>query len=207
MRPATIVDYGCGWGELVLRMLERWPTATGIGLDVHAPDIERAQRNATQRGLGERARFEAAEASSHEERADVVVSMGAYQAFGGIGESLTELWTRVQPGGRALFGCEYWRSQPTATELASMWPGASASDCLELPEIAEAAHSAGWTVLDMHDSTQAEFDAFDLGHLRPRLEWALEHPGEDASDEMRDAVISWLRGHRRPMGFVTFVMG
>ncbi len=207
VRPSTIVDYGCGWGELLLRMLERWPSATGVGLDVHAPDIERARALAAERGVAERIRFDAAEASSHKDRADVVVSMGAYQAFGGVGEALTALRTRLVPGGRALFGCEYWRSQPTDTELANMWPGASAGDCVELPEIAEAAHTTGWTILDMHDATQAEFDAFDLGHLRPRLEWALEHPGAEESNEARAAVVSWIRGHRRPMGFVTLVLG
>lgn len=207
VHPATIVDYGCGWGELLIRMLERWPSATGIGLDVHGPDIERARGRGVERGVAERARFEAAEAGSHDEPSGVVVSMGAFQAFGSIPEALTALRSRLAPGGRALFGCEYWRSQPTATELAAMWPGASASDCLELPEIAEAAHAAGWTVLDMHDSSQAEFDAFDLGHLRPRLAWALEHPGEDESNEVRAAVVAWMRGHRRPLGFVTFVLG
>lgn len=207
VQPRTIVDYGSGWGELLLRMLQRWPEATGTGIDVHAPDIQRAQQLASERGLGERAHFKAAEARGHADPAEVVVNLGAYQAFGTIPEALTELRGRLEPGGRLLFGAEYWRSQPTAEELVSMWPDASAADCLELSDIAEAAAAAGWLILDMHDSTQTEFDAFDLGHLRPRLEWALEHPDDPARDEVSNAVVSWLKGHRRPMGFVTFVLG
>lgn len=207
VQPRTITDYGCGWGEVLLRMLQRWPEARGTGLDVHAPDVERAQLAAAQRGLGARARFEAAEASSHTERSDVVVSIGAYQAFGTVPEALAVLHDRLQPGGRLLFGAEYWRSRPTADELAHMWPNASPDDCLELSEIAEAAAAAGWLILDMHDSTQTELDAFDLGHLRPRTEWALDHRDDPVREEMSKAVAAWIRGHRRPMGFVTFVMG
>lgn len=88
-----------------------------------------------------------------------------------------------------------------------MWPDASAADCLELGEIAEALVDAGWLILDMHDSTRGEFDAFDLGHMRPRLEWALKNPDHPLRDEVSSAVVAWINGHREPMGFVTFVLG
>ncbi len=30
---ASVVDLGCGWGELLQRLLEREPTARGVGVD------------------------------------------------------------------------------------------------------------------------------------------------------------------------------
>jgi tRNA G46 methylase TrmB len=30
-KPATVLDIGCGWGELMLRILEALPGASGLG--------------------------------------------------------------------------------------------------------------------------------------------------------------------------------
>jgi hypothetical protein len=34
--PSTVLDIGCGWGELMLRTLEAVKGATGLGVDVNA---------------------------------------------------------------------------------------------------------------------------------------------------------------------------
>lgn len=39
--PATVLDIGCGWGELMLRVLEATPGADGLGLDLNAEDLTR----------------------------------------------------------------------------------------------------------------------------------------------------------------------
>ena len=39
--PGTILDIGCGWGELMLRVLEAAPAATGLGLDTDEGDLAR----------------------------------------------------------------------------------------------------------------------------------------------------------------------
>ena len=56
-RPASVVDYGCGWGEFLLRVLEAAPGATGAGIDTHGPDLARARENAEARGLSGRVSF------------------------------------------------------------------------------------------------------------------------------------------------------
>ncbi|PLW71358.1 SAM-dependent methyltransferase, partial [Streptomyces sp. DJ] len=53
--PAGVLDIGCGWGELMLRILEAVPGATGLGVDVNADDLARGRRNAAARGLAGRA--------------------------------------------------------------------------------------------------------------------------------------------------------
>lgn len=40
--PETILDIGCGWGELMLQLAAACPAATAIGVDTNRPDIERA---------------------------------------------------------------------------------------------------------------------------------------------------------------------
>jgi cyclopropane fatty-acyl-phospholipid synthase-like methyltransferase len=55
--PATMLDIGCGWGELMLRILAAVPDASGTGVDIDGGDISRARGNAAERGLDGRATF------------------------------------------------------------------------------------------------------------------------------------------------------
>ena len=95
-KPANVVDYGRGWGELLLRVLEAAPEANGAGIDVHGPDIARGREDAEKRGLPGRVSFIEGAAADHAIPADVVISCGAYQAFGTIPEALRTL--RVASG-------------------------------------------------------------------------------------------------------------
>jgi len=54
LEPETIVDLGCGPGELTATLLERWPTARISGVDTSEEMIERARR----KGLSGRLAFE-----------------------------------------------------------------------------------------------------------------------------------------------------
>src|SRR5580658_7172635 len=64
-RPATVLDIGCGWGELMLRILAAVPDASGTGVDIDREDIRRARDNAAARGLGGRATFGGRPAQRH----------------------------------------------------------------------------------------------------------------------------------------------
>lgn len=52
--PKQVIDVGCGWAELLLRVLEACPQATGIGIENDASLIARAIENASSRGLSDR---------------------------------------------------------------------------------------------------------------------------------------------------------
>jgi ubiquinone/menaquinone biosynthesis C-methylase UbiE len=106
--PATVIDLGCGWGELLLRILAATPGACGIGVDNHAPDVVRGRTNAAARGLSDRVAFIEGPAADHLSAADIVISLGAYQAHGSIPEALGVLRKLVNPGGCLLFGVEFW---------------------------------------------------------------------------------------------------
>lgn len=105
--PTDLLDVGCGWAELLLSLLDVVPDARGRGLDIHAPDIERARAAAQQRGLSGRVQLEAEEADDTLTPRDAVLNIGAFQAFGDIPTALARLRSLVRPGGRLLFGCEY----------------------------------------------------------------------------------------------------
>lgn len=203
--PTEVLDVGCGWAELLLMVLDDVPDARGRGLDIHAPDIVRAWEAAEQRGLSGRVQLDAEEADDTLAPADLVLNIGAFQAFGDIPTSLARLRELVRPGGRLLFGGEYWEHDPTEAELAALWEGTSAEDCLLLPDLVDAAIAAGFRPLSTETVTRQEWEAYESGHMAPQEEWLATHPGHPQAGEIREQIDQqrtiWLRGHRDLMGF------
>ncbi len=209
--PQTVVDYGCGWGALLLRVLEAAPGAHGVGIDIRGPDIARGRDNAAERGLSGRVTFIEGSATDHASHADVVISCGAYQAFGTVPKALQALRPLVKPGGRLLFGAEIWDREPTGQQLGAMWPGISTEDCLYLPDLVDAAVAAGFRPLRVRTATRAEWEEFESGVAAGAEEWLLanrDHPEAGQVRERLDRNRSiWLRGHRDVMGFAYLTLG
>ena len=210
-RPATVVDLGCGWGEFLLRVLAAAPDASGTGVDTHAADLARAREAAGARHLGDRVTFVDGPATGYGHRADALVSIGAYQAFGTIPEALTALRERLQPGGRLVFGAEYWQRPPTEDELAHMWEGITADDCTDLPGLVGMTTAAGFRPLRIETATRDEWEEFESAYAAELEVWLLDHPDHADADEVRAKVDKhrdiWLRGHRDVMGFAYLTLG
>lgn len=215
--PATVVDYGSGWGELLLRILAAVPGAHGTGIDVHGPDLVRGRALAAERGIADRATFVEGPAADYAEPADraapadLVISLGAYQAFGSIPEALQALRARVRPGGRLLFGCEIWERTPTASQLAAMWPGTTADECRYLPDVVDLAVAAGFRPLCVETATRGEWEEFESGYAADVEEWLLDNADHPEAADLRaklDGHLSiWLRGTHDVLGFVYLILG
>jgi cyclopropane fatty-acyl-phospholipid synthase-like methyltransferase len=209
--PATVLDIGCGWGELLLRVLAAAPQARGVGLEEFGPDVERARGNAVERGLADRVTFIEGNAKDHLSPADLVISSGAYQVFGSIPDALRAIRPLVNPGGRLLFACEIWERTPTAEELAEMWPGTTVETCLYLPDLADEAVAAGFRPLNIEMSTRGEWDWFEAGFAASSEEWLLANGDHEAADALRARLDAhrtrWLRGSRETMGYAYLLLG
>ncbi len=210
-KPATIVDYGSGWGEFLLRLLASAPGAHGTGIDIHGADIVRGRALAAERGLAERATFVEGSAADHTEPADLVVSSGAYQAFGTIPAALEALRARVRPSGRLLFAAEFWERTPTDAELAAMWPGTTIEECVYLADLVAAAVDAGLRPLRVETATRGEWEEFESGYAADVEEWLLDNPGHPEAAELRekldDHLSIWLRGTHGVIGFAYLTLG
>ncbi|RAX44411.1 SAM-dependent methyltransferase [Arthrobacter sp. AQ5-06] len=209
-RPQTVLDHGCGWGGMLLDILDVMPSTNGTGIDINGPYIEQARIAAEQRRLADRAIFHEGSSADHTESADLVLNVGSYQAFGTISEALTRLRSSTNPSGRLVFGAEIWSVTPSDDQLAHMWEGTTVDDALLLPDLVDIVTNAGWRVLDLRTSTSQEWEDFECGHLRNREQWLVTHPEHELASEIRSeldkARMMWLRGHRNVMGFVTFIL-
>ncbi|KAA2255451.1 class I SAM-dependent methyltransferase [Solihabitans fulvus] len=210
-KPATVLDLGCGWGELLLRVLAAAPDASGTGIDNFGPDMVRARHNAADRGLADRVTFIEGAVADHLANADVVISSGAYQAFGDIKTALTGIRSLVNPGGRVLFAAEIWERIPTAEQLANMWDGITVDDCLLLPDLVDTAVATGFRPLRIETSTRGEWEEFESLFLAGSEEWLLANGDHPEADAMRDRVDAhraiWLRGARDVFGFAFLTLG
>lgn len=126
--PATVLDIGCGWGELLLRVVESVPGATGVGLDINAEDLARGRHLAKERGLSERVEFaEESALGTSRGPVDAVLCLGSGQALCDPGQPydagvvLRELRRLVRPGGTC--GSDRWPTSPS--RRASDRPGSN----------------------------------------------------------------------------------
>jgi SAM-dependent methyltransferase len=203
--PATVIDLGCGWGELLLRIVAAVPGAHGIGIDLYQPDIERGRANAAARGLSDRVRFIEGPAEQNLSAADVVINVGAFHAFGGLVDALRALRPLINPGGRLLFGAEFWEQIPTAERLVHMSPGTSADDCTDLAGLVDQIRDEGFRPMSIETATRGEWEEFESGLAADLEEWLLLNPDHPDAAKVRDRLDAqrdvWLRGHRDIMGF------
>jgi len=209
--PATVLDLGCGWGELMLDLLDAVPAAAGVGVDVDAEDLDRGRGNALARGLGERVMFVEGSAAEHEqEPADVVLCLGASHALTDAtpplhtAAALKELRSRVAPGGRVLLGESYWERTPRTEELSHMWPDASADELLRLGDLTDLAVEAGFRVEWLETATTGEWEEFEAAYLADKEVWLAANAGNPEAAEVAAGVErhrrSYLRGYRGLMG-------
>jgi hypothetical protein len=137
--------------------------------------------------------------------------VGAFQAFGSVVDALGELRGLVNPGGRLLFGAEFWEETPTADRLANMWPGASADDCTDLAGLVDQAVAAGFRPVRIETATRDEWEEFESGLAADLEIWLLSHSKDPEAATVREKLdaqrASWLKGHRDVMGFAYLTLG
>ncbi|MBT2442064.1 class I SAM-dependent methyltransferase [Streptomyces sp. ISL-36] len=209
--PATVLDIGCGWGELLLRVLESAPGSTGVGIDINAEDLARGRVLAKERGLAERVRFvEESAFGTTRGPVDAILCLGASQALCDPEQphdpaaALRELRRLVKPGGRVVLGEGFWQRTPTRDELAAMWPDAQPGDHLLLGPLVDLAIEAGFRPAWIETASVEEWEEFESGYRHETEVWLAGHPDHPLAAETRERVdrqrSTWLNGYRNLLG-------
>ncbi|MEV1117251.1 methyltransferase domain-containing protein [Actinosynnema sp. NPDC049800] len=198
---ATVVDYGCGWAELLLRAVEQEPTARGFGVDSDDYAITRGRANVDARGLAPRVRLELADVTTWEaEPADVAISIGASHAWGGTKQTLEAMRDRLRPGGRLLLGDGFWESAPGLKALEIF----GEDEFGTLAELVDLAMACGYRLLSVTTASLDEWDSFESRWCAARERWLLENPDDPQAAEVRAIVDDhrdgWLKGYRGQFG-------
>lgn len=173
--PATVVDLGCGPGNLTRLLADRWPDALVAGLDSSPAMIQRARAE-----HGSRVQFALGDvrAWTPEQPVDVLVSNATLQWVPGHLDLLGSLVASVRPGGWFAFQVPGNLSEPTHTlreELAAEEPYAALTAGVEAP---------------------AAFDVLTYWHALTDLGCRVDAWETTYLHELRgeDPVFSWISG-------------
>ncbi|MET9610176.1 class I SAM-dependent methyltransferase [Streptomyces sp. NPDC006512] len=204
-----LLDLGCGSGSWLVRAHAANPGLRADGVDHDAETIATATRAVAGAGLADRIVFHAQDATgfTSPHRYDLVLSIGADHAFGGLAPTLEAARGHLAPGGHVLLGTCFWEREPGPETLGF---GFRAEDHDDLATTVDRVVDQGWTPLHGYVSTLREWDDYEWSWTGSLSRWALEHPGHPdsgqalrAANDHRDA---WLHGYRGTLGFVTLLL-
>ena len=186
---ARVLDVGSGTGELLRRIVERWPGVTGVGIDLlEAPPIH----------LGVELRTGDA-ASIETERFDVVCCIGSIHALGGFPDGYARL-AALAP--TVLLGDGYWRRDPDPEYLHAL--DATVDEMPMRDGLESALADAGLRV-----RWSAEAEVADLTAYEEALLTAADlHPERADAMEYAAAIRRWRAapGGTDTLGFALFLL-
>ncbi|MFC9329844.1 SAM-dependent methyltransferase [Kitasatospora sp. NPDC057015] len=205
-----VLDLGCGEAAWLLRILAAKPDWQAVGVDLDADALTRARRTAQAMGLERRIGLHHLDARRFVTREpfDLVLSVGAAHAFGGLLPTLAAAAQVLAPGGRLLVGDGFWEREPSPAALEAL--EASRADYTDLAGTLDGVVAAGWTPVHGHVSSLQEWDDYELSWTGSLAEWALDRPDHPDAAAAREAAqvhrAEWLHGYRGTLGFVTLLL-
>ncbi len=177
-RGDHVLELGCGKGDLLARLLSRWPEATAEGFDRNPWFLAAARAAAERAGVARRVSLIETDAPG-ERVADRSVAMGiAIGASGILGHhaaTVTGLARAVRPGGVVLFGDGVWLREPLSSGLASF--GMTRDELPDGPDgFAGLGVEAGLEVLDVEIVDAVEWDTYEDSYVGAIERWAAANP-------------------------------
>lgn len=206
---AEIVDLGCGWAELLLRLLGDDATARGVGIDLDPVAVARGRTNADMRRLSDRVRLECADATVWSGLVDIAIAIGASHAWGGTRSALDAIRPLLRAGGRLLLGEGIWEMPPTPAALAAL--DAEPQEFTTVAGLVDLSVASGFRLLAMSTATLREWDSFESRYCAGRERWLLANPDAPDAPQVRTQVdahrAGWLHGYRGVLGFAYLTLG
>jgi cyclopropane fatty-acyl-phospholipid synthase-like methyltransferase len=207
IRPgASLLDLGCGWGELLLRAVGSAGVTSGGGVDTDAQALARGRSLAADRGVDGRVTFVSESVVNWQQPADRVICVGAAHAWGGAEAALTAIARLVQPGGRVLFGDGCWERSPTKEAINVFGPAV-----LTIGELVEHVQKTPWRILHLSTADQREWDDFESAWRAGYQEWLLVNPQDERAPAVREKVdlqlVQYVGTYRGVLGFCYLVLG
>ncbi|MFD5555753.1 SAM-dependent methyltransferase [Streptomyces sp. NPDC127068] len=203
---ARVLDLGCGPAEWLLRALASRPRLRAEGVDVSADALAQARAAAADLGVQDRLTLHRrpAEEFAPDHPFDVVLSVGATHAFGGLLPTLAATREHLAPGGHVLVGDGIWQSEPTREAIEML------GDFADLATTVDLVTADGWTPVHGHVSTRRELDDYEWACWGTLAAWGLDHPDHpDGAEALATAATrraEWLRVYRDTWGFLSLVL-
>jgi SAM-dependent methyltransferase len=213
----TVLDIGCGWAELLLRVVAAAPAARGVGVDADEACIEHGRTLAEQRGLGDRVTLTVGDAKDRAPgRADAVICIGASQVWGppveanqpiDYASALAAIRAKVSRGARVVYGEGVWSRPPIPAAVAPL--SGRLDELVPLAELIQLTVAHGFMPVAVHEASIDEWDEFESGYSARYASWLAEHdPDHPEADEVRTRAArqraGYFGGYRGVLGMAYF---
>ncbi|WP_285635005.1 methyltransferase domain-containing protein [Lentzea sp. NBRC 102530] len=205
-----LIDLGCGDGTWLLRALQTYGGATAVGVDISGAGFDDVLGEAARLGVADRLELRRQDVAEYRSsrKADLVLSVGAAYAFGGLLETLNAAREHLAEDGLLLLGDCFWEHEPDPAVRAEIESGPQ--KFADLPTTVAQVVADGWTPVYGHTSTIEEWDEYQWCWTGTLAQWALDHPDHpDSEVALRmsaDHRTGWLGGYRGVLGFVVLLL-
>lgn len=193
----TVLDLACGKGELLCTWARDHGTV-GTGVDLSTAFVEAARSRADE--LRVEVTFVQGDASGYVADApvDVAACIGATWIGDGAVGTLELLHRSLKPGGIALVGEPFWRTEPPEA-------GRAIGDFLTLPALVEQVQNAGWDVVEMVLADEASWDRYVAAQWLTLRRFLDEHPDDELAPafrhELSTAPLEYVTNQRPYLGW------
>lgn len=213
LRDGVVLDVGCGWAELLLRVVAAVPDCAGIGVDTDGDSITHGRALVHQRGLTDRVTLVHGDAREQSpRRVDALLCVGASQIWGPPAEdrepldyaaALAAIRATVARGARVVYGESIWSCPPTTAAVSPL--AGRFDELVSLPELVELAVAHHFMPIAVHQASTDEWDTFESGYSACYARWLVEHDPDHPDTESVHASAArqraaYLSGYRGVLG-------
>jgi SAM-dependent methyltransferase len=209
-----VLDVGCGCGEVLIRLHERFGIE-GLGIDISTAFLREARRRAEGRVPGAMLRFQEADARTlaiRPESVNLAVCLGATHAFG-LGDgayrtALAHLRSWAVPGGLILVA-EGFLMQPASPAYRALIGDFPPDERTHAGNVA-VARDLGLTPLAAWTSSVNEWDDFEWSYQPVVERHAAERPLDPEIAARLRTRRAWMEGYlqwgRKTLGYGTYLL-